>query len=71
MNQILPSMGYRTLYIQPNVTWQRDMRHHGRYTALLENAFWQIDSMTMDVRLRDKDGDLLPGTGDRRERRRR
>ena len=41
INQIVPSMGYRTLYIEERISWQRDC---GKSDAegILENAFWQI-----------------------------
>ncbi len=59
VNQILPSMGYRTLYIEPNVTGQLAMPVSAT-TALLENAFWQIDlNDDGTLRLRDKDSGVI------------
>jgi len=42
LSQILPSMGYRTLYIEPNVPGQRASAPVSS-TSVLENAFWQIN----------------------------
>ncbi|VFS85680.1 Mannosylglycerate hydrolase [Kluyvera cryocrescens] len=59
VNQILPSMGYRTLYIEPYVTGQLAMPVSAT-TALLENAFWQIDlNDDGTLRLRDKDSGVI------------
>ncbi|WP_152083899.1 mannosylglycerate hydrolase [Enterobacter oligotrophicus] len=55
INPILPSMGYRTLYIEPHVAG-KVRSSPGTTEALLENAFWQMalnDDGTL--RLRDKE----------------
>ncbi|WP_213320001.1 mannosylglycerate hydrolase [Enterobacter hormaechei] len=41
LNQILPSMGYRTLYIEPHVAGKL-LAAEKSSEALLENAFWEI-----------------------------
>ena len=59
LNQILPSMGYRTLYIEPNVAGNQ-MKCPEPTQALLENAFWQIDiNRDGTLRLRDKDSGVV------------
>lgn len=59
LNQILPSMGYRTLYIEPNVAGSQ-MKCPEPTQALLENAFWQIDiNRDGTLRLRDKDSGVV------------
>lgn len=59
LNQILPSMGYRTLYIEPHVAGK--LLAAGKSSeALLENAFWEItlnDDGTL--RLLDKASGLI------------
>lgn len=59
LSQILPSMGYRTLFIEPNVAGK--VLSPGENTAsLLENAFWQIDvNDDGSLRLRDKETWLI------------
>ena len=59
LSQILPSMGYRTLFIEPNVAGK--VLSPGENTAsLLENAFWQIDvNDDGSLRLRDKETGLI------------
>ena len=59
LSQILPSMGYRTLFIEPNVAGKA--LSPGENTAsLLENAFWQIDVNDDGLlRLRDKETGLI------------
>lgn len=55
IQQIIPSMGYRTLYIEPNAAGNV-VSPTVSSEALLENAFWQItanDDGTLN--LRDKD----------------
>ncbi|SQB20945.1 alpha-mannosidase [Citrobacter koseri] len=55
IQQIIPSMGYRTLYIEPNAAGNV-VNPTVSSEALLENAFWQItanDDGTLN--LRDKD----------------
>lgn len=55
IQQIIPSMGYRTLYIEPNAAGNV-VNPTVSSDALLENAFWQItanDDGTLN--LRDKD----------------
>ncbi|HBC9090414.1 TPA: mannosylglycerate hydrolase [Citrobacter koseri] len=55
IQQIIPSMGYRTLYIEPNAAGNV-VSPTVSSDALLENAFWQItanDDGTLN--LRDKD----------------
>lgn len=42
LSQILPSMGYRTLFIEPHVAG-KVLSPAQNTGALLENAFWQID----------------------------
>ncbi|HDS8121058.1 TPA: mannosylglycerate hydrolase [Enterobacter hormaechei subsp. steigerwaltii] len=59
LNQILPSMGYRTLYIEPHVAGKL-MAAEKSSEALLENAFWEItlnDDGTL--RLLDKASGLI------------
>ena len=59
LNQILPSMGYRTLYIEPGVAGRQATPAAGS-AALLENAFWQIDlNDDGTLRLRDKDSGVV------------
>ena len=59
LSQILPAMGYRTLFIEPNVAGK--VLSPGVNTAsLLENAFWQIDlNDDGTLRLRDKKTGLV------------
>ncbi len=59
LSQILPSMGYRTLYIEPHVAG-RQAAPATATSALLENAFWQI-SLNDDgtLCLRDKDSGIV------------
>lgn len=59
LNQILPSMGYRTLYIEPHVAGKL-LAAEKSSEALLENAFWEItlnDDGTL--RLLDKVSGLI------------
>ncbi|HFI1591047.1 TPA: mannosylglycerate hydrolase [Enterobacter hormaechei] len=59
VKQILPSMGYRTLYIEPHVAG-KVLDAAKSPEALLENAFWEIalnDDGTL--RLRDKESGLI------------
>lgn len=57
--QILPAMGYRTLYIEPQVPEKR-LPARAKTDALLENAFWQIDiNDDGTLRLRDKESGLI------------
>lgn len=59
LSQILPSMGYRTLYIEPHVAGCQAAPATAT-SALLENAFWQIscnDDGTLC--LRDKDSGIV------------
>ncbi|HHA1718510.1 TPA: mannosylglycerate hydrolase [Enterobacter kobei] len=59
LSQILPSMGYRTLFIEPNVAGKQ--RPAVKNTeSLLENAFWQVDfNEDGTLRLRDKETGLI------------
>ena len=59
LSQILPAMGYRTLFIEPNVAGK--VLSAGENTeSLLENAFWQIDvNDDGTLRLRDKETGLI------------
>lgn len=59
LSQILPSMGYRTLFIEPNVAGKQ--RAAVKNTeSLLENAFWQVDfNEDGTLRLRDKETGLI------------
>ncbi|MEG5549708.1 mannosylglycerate hydrolase [Enterobacter wuhouensis] len=58
VSQILPSMGYRTLFIEPHVAGNVLAPAKGT-DALLENAFWQIDlNVDGTLRLRDKETGL-------------
>ena len=59
LHQILPSMGYRTLYVEPHVAGSL-VKPSPAATSLLENAFWQIE-MNSDgtLRLRDKDSGIV------------
>lgn len=59
LSQILPSMGYRTLYIEPHVAGCQAAPATAT-SALLENAFWQI-SLNDDgtLCLRDKDSAIV------------
>ncbi|UWX94537.1 mannosylglycerate hydrolase [Enterobacter mori] len=58
-SQILPSMGYRTLYIEPNVAG-KVLPAVKNTESLLENAFWQIDlNGDGTLRLRDKETGLI------------
>ncbi|HHA2289813.1 TPA: mannosylglycerate hydrolase [Enterobacter ludwigii] len=57
--QILPAMGYRTLYIEPQASEKR-LPARAKTDALLENAFWQIDiNNDGTLRLRDKESGLI------------
>lgn len=59
LNQILPSMGYRTLYIEPHVAGKL-LAAEKSSEALLENAYWEItlnDDGTL--RLLDKASGLI------------
>lgn len=57
--QILPAMGYRTLYIEPQAPEKR-LPARAKTDALLENAFWQIDiNDDGTLRLRDKESGLI------------
>jgi mannosylglycerate hydrolase len=59
LKQILPSMGYRTLFVEPHVAG-RQARVEPASDALLENAFWQIDlNSDGTLRLRDKDSGVV------------
>jgi len=59
VSQILPSMGYRTLFIEPHVAGNVLAPAKGT-DALLENAFWQIDlNADGTLRLRDKETGLI------------
>lgn len=59
LNQILPSMGYRTLLIEPNVAGKM-LSPLENTESLLENAFWQIDlNDDGTLRLRDKETGLI------------
>ncbi|HAS1562723.1 mannosylglycerate hydrolase [Enterobacter asburiae] len=59
LSQILPSMGYRTLYIEPNVAGNV-LPAVKNTESLLENAFWQIDlNGDGTLRLRDKESGLI------------
>ncbi|TCB93813.1 mannosylglycerate hydrolase [Enterobacter wuhouensis] len=59
VSQILPSMGYRTLFIEPHVAGNVLAPAKGT-DALLENAFWQIDlNADGTLRLRDKESGLI------------
>lgn len=59
LNQILPSMGYRTLLIEPNVAG-KVLSPLENTESLLENAFWQIDlNDDGTLRLRDKETGLI------------
>jgi len=59
LNQILPSMGYRTLYIEPHVAGKL-LAPETTSEALLENAFWEI-TLNYDgtLRLLDKASGLI------------
>ncbi|MBE3468175.1 mannosylglycerate hydrolase [Enterobacter cloacae complex sp. P15RS] len=59
LNQILPSMGYRTLFIEPHVAGKL-LAPENASAALLENAFWEI-TLNEDgsLRLRDKESGLI------------
>lgn len=59
LSQILPSMGYRTLYTEPHVAGCQAAPATAT-SALLENAFWQI-SLNDDgtLCLRDKDSGIV------------
>ena len=59
LNQILPSMGYRTLYIEPHVAGKL-LAPETTSEALLENAFWEI-TLNDDgsLRLLDKASGLI------------
>ena len=57
--QILPAMGYRTLYIEPQAPEKR-LPARAKTDALLENTFWQIDiNDDGTLRLRDKESGLI------------
>ncbi|MFP2487785.1 mannosylglycerate hydrolase [Enterobacter ludwigii] len=57
--QILPAMGYRTLYIEPQASEKR-LPARAKTDVLLENAFWQIDiNDDGTLRLRDKESGLI------------
>ncbi|MGS2873966.1 mannosylglycerate hydrolase [Enterobacter huaxiensis] len=59
VSQILPSMGYRTLLIEPHVAGNV-LAPAKETQALLENAFWQIDlNDDGTLRLRDKETGLI------------
>ncbi|CAM6746278.1 MULTISPECIES: mannosylglycerate hydrolase [Enterobacter] len=59
IRQILPSMGYRTLFIEPNVAG-KVLPAVKNTESLLENAFWQIDlNDDGTLRLRDKETGLI------------
>lgn len=59
VSQILPSMGYRTLFIESHVAGNVLAPAKGT-DALLENAFWQIDlNADGTLRLRDKETGLI------------
>ena len=59
LSQILPSMGYRTLFIEPNVAG-KVLSPMENTESLLENAFWQIDlNDDGTLRLRDKETGLI------------
>lgn len=59
LNQILPSMGYRTLLIEPNVAG-KVLSPLENTESLLENVFWQIDlNDDGTLRLRDKETGLI------------
>ncbi|MCV2533993.1 mannosylglycerate hydrolase [Enterobacter wuhouensis] len=59
VSQILPSMGYRTLFIEPHVAGNVLAPAKGT-DALLENAFWQIDlNADGTLHLRDKETGLI------------
>ncbi|WP_326470740.1 mannosylglycerate hydrolase [Enterobacter wuhouensis] len=59
VSQILPSMGYRTLFIEPHVAGNVLAPAKGT-DALLENAFWLIDlNADGTLRLRDKETGLI------------
>ncbi|MCX5573471.1 mannosylglycerate hydrolase [Enterobacter sp. E-TC7] len=59
LSQILPSMGYRTLFIEPNVAG-KVLPPLKNTESLLENAFWQIDlNNDGTLRLRDKETGLI------------
>ena len=59
LNQIVPSMGYRTLYIKPNQPGRQALPAAAT-ESLLENAFWQIDlNRDGTLRLRDKDSGIV------------
>ncbi|NEM19236.1 alpha-mannosidase, partial [Escherichia coli] len=59
LNQILPSMGYRTLYIEPHVAGKLQTPDKSP-EALLENAFWEV-TLNEDgtLRLLDKASGLI------------
>ncbi|TCC63731.1 mannosylglycerate hydrolase [Citrobacter braakii] len=59
LNQILPSMGYCTLYIEPHVAGRQAIPAPATQ-ALLENAFWLIDlNDDGTLQLRDKDSGIV------------
>lgn len=59
LNQIVPSMGYRTLYIKPNQPGRQALPAAAT-ESLLENAFWQIDlNRDGTLRLCDKDSGIV------------
>ena len=59
LSQILPSMGYRTLFIEPHVAG-KVLSPAQNTGALIENAFWQIDiNDDGTLRLRDKETGLI------------
>ncbi len=59
VSQILPSMGYRTLFIEPHLAGNV-LAPAKETQALLENAFWQIDlNDDGTLRLRDKETGLI------------
>ncbi|EOZ9389951.1 mannosylglycerate hydrolase [Enterobacter cancerogenus] len=59
LSQILPSMGYRTFFIEPHVAGSVRPAQNAPQ-ALLENAFWQIDiNDDGTLRLRDKESGLV------------
>lgn len=59
VSQVLPSMGYRTLFIEPHLAGNV-LAPAKETQALLENAFWQIDlNDDGTLRLRDKETGLI------------
>ena len=59
LSNILPSMGYRTLYVEPQAGGKLVLAVQPTQ-ALLENPFWQIDlNADGTLRLRDKETGLI------------